>query len=244
MLQNTNGIVLRSVKYGDSSLVTTIFTELYGVQTYMVQGVRSTKAKQNRGGSFQPGVLLALVVYQQTQKNMQRIREFQAAYIYNGLQESVIKNSIVIFSAELLLRLLPEHAPLPELFNFAKDYFITLDKTALNGVANFPLYFIIQCSRALGYDLKGNYSAATPHLNLQEGGFTATPPVLIPFASDDEARALDLLLKAHDYEALPQVEMNGTLRMRLIEWYVTFLQQHTQYMGSLRSLPVLKTILH
>src|SRR4051812_44832359 len=115
MLQKTNGIVLRSVKYGDTSLVTTIFTAVSGVQTYMVKGVRTSKAGKNRAGSFQPGVLLEMVVYQQPHKNIQHIREFQAAYLYNSLHENVIKNSIGLFSAEVLLRLLPEHAPLPVL---------------------------------------------------------------------------------------------------------------------------------
>lgn len=244
MLQKTNGIVLRSVKYGDSSLVTTIFTSLYGVQSYMVQGVRSAKTSQNRAGSFQPGMLLEMVVYLQPQKNLQRIREFQFSYLYNGLQENVVKNSIVIFSVELLLRLLPEHAPLSELFDFAHEYFISLDKMSVPDTSNFPLYFIIQCSRALGYELKGNYKADTPHLNLREGGYSEQPPAVMPFALDEDARALDQLLRAADYDMLRQIEMNGAMRMRLIEWYVSFLQLHTQHMGNIRSLPVLRAILH
>jgi len=245
MLQKTNGIVLRSIKYGDTSLITTIFTSVSGVQTYMVQGVRSAKAKQNRAGSFQPGMLLEMVIYQQQQKNLQRIREFQAAYIYTSMQESVIKNTIVLFSAELLLRLLPEHAPLPALFDFAFEYFITLDTLPPESVANFPLFFIINCSRVLGYELKGDFSKETPYLNLQEGGFTAQPPVAITnYTNDEEAAALNRLLKADGYEALKNIELNAAMRMKLIDWYIAFLQQHTQHMGDIRSLPVLKAILH
>ena len=44
-MHKTKGIVLRTVKYGDTSLVVTIFTELFGVQTYLVNGVRSSKNK-------------------------------------------------------------------------------------------------------------------------------------------------------------------------------------------------------
>jgi DNA repair protein RecO (recombination protein O) len=244
MLHKTNGIVLRSVKYGESSLVTTIFTSLYGIQTYIVQGVRSSKARQNRAGSFQPGTLLELVVYQQPQKNLQRIREFQASYIYNSLQENVVKNSIVLFSVELLLRLLPEHAPLPALFEFASDYFITLDKKPVDSIANFPLFFIIQCSRKLGYDLKGNYSKQTPFLNLEEGGFTENTPSVTHFTNKEDDRVLDMLLKAEDYETLKNTEMNGAMRLRLIDWYIAFLQRHTQHMGNIRSLSILRAILH
>ena len=43
MTHKTKGIVLRTIKYGETSVVVTIFTELFGVQTYMVNGVRTTK---------------------------------------------------------------------------------------------------------------------------------------------------------------------------------------------------------
>lgn len=244
MLQKTKGIVLRSIKYGDSSLITTIFTEILGVQTYMVQGVRSSSMSRNRAGSFQPGTLLDMVVYQQPQKNMQRIKEFQPAYIYTTLHEDVVRNSVLLFSAELLLKLLPEEAPQPALFDFSFQYFTTLDKAGAQGVANFPLYFVINCCRILGYDLKGNYSEATPHLNLQEGGFTDNPPQAVPYTSDEDARALQQLLNAADYEQLAKVEMNATMRLRLTDWYVLFLQAHTQHMGNLKSLSVLRAILH
>lgn len=244
MLHKTNGLVLRSVKYGDSSIITTIFTNTYGIQTYIVQGVRSTKAKTNRAGFFQPGMLLELVVYQQPQKNMQRIREFQPAYIYTTVQESVIKNSIVLFSVELLLRLLPEHAPMPVLFDFTNKYFTEMDKMPTESVANLPLFFIIQCSRFLGYELKGDYTKDTPYLNLQEGGFTSHAPASIPYTKDEDAVALNAFIREEDYDQLKHVEMSAAMRFRLIDWYIAFLKQHTQHMGNIKSLAVLQTILH
>jgi DNA repair protein RecO (recombination protein O) len=244
MLHKTNAIILRSVKYGETSLVVTAFTDLYGVQTYMVQGVRTAKSRQNRAAFFQPGTLLELVVYHQPQKTMQRIREFQAAYIYNGLQEDVVKNSIVLFSVEVLLRLLPELGPLPSLFTLAYEYFIALDKMPLHTVANFPLFFIIECSRELGYTLKGQYTPETPYLNSTDGGFTDHAPAEPSGLSDDEARALSMLLQVTDTTALNHIEMNAGQRLRLIDWYVAYLQQHTQHMGNIRSLSVLRAILH
>lgn len=244
MLDKTNGIVLRSVKYGDTSLVVTMFTEVYGMQTYMVRGVRTSKAKQNRMGFFQPGTLLELVVYRQPQKNMQHLREYQSAYIYSTVQEDVIKNSILLFSAEVLLRLLPELGPLPALFEFATSYFIALDKMPVHDVANFPLYFVIQCSRELGYNIKGSYGKDTPYLNLHDGGFSEHPPAEVTMVNNEDAMMLDRLCNAGDIEAQNQVEMNADMRLRLIDWYVAYLQQHTQHMGNVRSLSVLRAILH
>ena len=244
MLQNTPGIVLRSVKYGETSLVTTIFTEVYGVQTYMVQGVRSAKTGRNKAGMLQPGMLNELVVYYQPMKNMQRLREFQPAYIYQSIQQDVVKNAVALFSIELLMRLLPEHAPFPELFEFSLNYFKQLDITPVQLTGNFPLFFLVTCGNHMGFGLKGNYCEETPHLNLQDGGFTAHPPQAEPFTTPSDAGALERIQQADNYELLQGITLNAAQRIRLTEWYILYLQQHSGHMGNIRSLAVLQAILH
>jgi DNA repair protein RecO (recombination protein O) len=244
MIAGTKGIVLRAIKYGETSLVVTLFTSQFGIQTYMVKGVRSSRSRQNRAAAFQPGTLLDMVVYRQPQKNMQHLREFQPAYIYATLQENVIKNSVLLFSVELLLRTLPENAPLQGLFDFAWEYFIALDKIPVSKTANLPLFFIIQCSRELGYELAGSYSAETPYANIHEGSFAEHPPAMPPYLNDEDAAVLSRLLRVSDYNELDQVEMNSEMRLRLLDWYIAFLQLHTQHTGNIRSLTVLRSVLH
>jgi DNA repair protein RecO (recombination protein O) len=244
MLHKTRGIVLRAVKYGDTSLICTIFTEAYGTQSYMMQGVRSAKSKQQKAGLLQPATLLDLVVYQKPLRSMQRIREFHPAFVYHSMQEEVVKNSIALFSVELLLRLLPEHAQAPELFRFCYDYFCMLDEWPVADVANFPLFFISRCSQYLGYELKGNYSEQTPHLSLHAGGFTAHPPSVPPYLTNDEAHILDNILKSKDTTQLKELGINAAMRYRLLDWYIQFLQLHTQHLGNIRSLAVLQEVLH
>jgi DNA repair protein RecO (recombination protein O) len=244
MLQKTKGLVLRSVKYGETSLISTIFTESSGVQSFMVQGVRSSKSRQNRAGSFQPGTLLELVIYLQPDKNLQRIKEYQAACFYTSMHEEVIKNSIALFSIEILLRLLPEHAPLPDLFAFVYNYFTTLDHLPVKSVANFPLFFIIHCSKEFGVEPHGIYRAETPYLNLEEGGFTEHVPAVVAAITDEDSRFLDQLLRITDLGELQTIALNADIRLRLIDWYVAYLQKHTQHMGNVRSLSILRTILH
>ena len=48
MVHKTKGIVLRTVKYGETSVIVTILTELFGLQSYLVNGVRTSSGK---GGS-------------------------------------------------------------------------------------------------------------------------------------------------------------------------------------------------
>lgn len=244
MLQNTRGIVLRAVKYGETSLITSIFTEKHGVQSYMVQGVRSSKSKSNKAALLQPATLLELVVYQKPQANLQRLKEYQYAHIYIHMQEDIVRNSIALFSVELLLRLLPEHAQQPELFEFSFDYFKKLDALDIASVANFPIYFIIQCGHILGYEITGDYSERTPHANLQDGAFTEHLPPMGPHLQDDEARMLSALLHIKELGELKQIVLNATMRYRLMDWYIAFLHQHTQHLGNIRSLAVLQAVLH
>ncbi|MBS1772678.1 MAG: DNA repair protein RecO [Bacteroidetes bacterium] len=244
MLQHTKAIVLRSVKYGDTSLISTLFTEKQGIQSYMVQGARSSKAKSNKAALLQPATLLDLVVYHKPQTKLQQIKEFQFAHIYTSLQEEVVKNSIALFSAELLLRLLPEQAQQPELFAFSFDYFCELDKMPVTDVANLPLYFIIHCSRILGYEIRGNYSADTPHLNLHEGAYMSLAPVAAPYVLDEDARVLNAFLLADDMASLKSIVLNAEMRYRLLDWYIEFLHQHTQHLSTIKSLEVLRAVLH
>ena len=85
MTHKTKGIVLRAIKYGETSLVVTIFTELFGVQTYMVNGVRTSKKNTAKANYFQPAAILDMVVYHSENKSMQRIKEFSWAFLFDTL---------------------------------------------------------------------------------------------------------------------------------------------------------------
>jgi DNA repair protein RecO (recombination protein O) len=246
MLHTTRGIVLRSIKYGETSLVTTAFTRIHGVQTYLLQGVRTSSGKGRTGRTalLQPASLLELVAYHKPGQHMHRVKEFNAVHIYGQLQEDVVKNSVALYSVELLLRLLPVDAPQADLFDFAFEYFIQLDALPTSVIGNFPLFFTVQCSRALGYTLFGNYDEDTPYLDLHEGGFTEDAPVARPFVSDEDARTLDAVLRARTVEEVAAVPMNAETRFRLLDWYIEFLHRHTQHLGPVKSLGVLRTVLH
>src|ERR1041384_8381166 len=127
MLHIARGIVLRVVKYGDTSVIASIFTELFGMQSYIVNGARSSKPKASKGNLLQPGNILDLVVYHHDQKNIQRISEYKMSYIYTSLHVNVVKNTVALFIIEILQKALrqPEHTP--ALFYFTSTALQALD---------------------------------------------------------------------------------------------------------------------
>src|SRR5882672_735328 len=97
-IHKTKGIVLRAVKYGETSLIVTIFTEIFGVQSYMVNGVRtSTKKGTGKANLFQPSAILDLVVYHNELKHLNRVKEFRWAHLYTTIFSDVPKNAVALF---------------------------------------------------------------------------------------------------------------------------------------------------
>ncbi|HKH60512.1 MAG TPA: DNA repair protein RecO, partial [Flavitalea sp.] len=130
MLHKTKGIVIRVVKYGETSVIVSIYTELFGIQSYIVNGVRtSSKKGSGKANLFQPAAILDLVVYHNELKNIQRLREFKWAYLYNNLFFDVIKNSVALYMIELMQKSLKQPEPNADLFHFLEDAFLHLDKS-------------------------------------------------------------------------------------------------------------------
>ena len=85
----------RTVKYGETSLIVTIFTDLFGVQSYLINGVRaSTKKGSGKANLFQPAAILDLIVYHNELRNLQRIKEFRWGHLYQNIFSDIRKNAV------------------------------------------------------------------------------------------------------------------------------------------------------
>ena len=85
------------------------YTELFGVQTYIVKGVRqASKKSTGKSAFFQPAAILDLVVYHNELKNLQFIRDYNWGFLYQHVLFDVIKNSVAMYIVELLLHSLKQ----------------------------------------------------------------------------------------------------------------------------------------
>ncbi|MBS1643438.1 MAG: DNA repair protein RecO [Bacteroidetes bacterium] len=245
MIAPTQSIVLRAVKYGETSIISTQFTRQFGVQAYLIRGARAGgKGRGNKAGMLQPGTLLDIVCQQKPHTQLQQLKELTPTSVYRNIYEEPRSNSVALFATEVLLRLLPEAAPIPELFDFAQDFLLQLDRVAPKLIANFPLYFLLHCARALGYELVGQWTEETPYLNLMQGSFTAHPPQESTQLTTVDTQALSLLMSCNSLDEVTQLSIKAMSRSRLLEWFIEFLKSHTEHMGNLKSLAILKVILH
>ncbi|MBV7533656.1 DNA repair protein RecO [Chitinophaga sp. sic0106] len=243
MLHKTRGIVLRTVKYGDTSMIVSIFTELFGMQSYIVNGVRSSKPKAARGNLLQPGNILELVVYHQEIKNLQRIAEFKLAYIFSSLHFNIVKNTVALYMIELLQKTLKQPEQHLELYYFVENAFEVLDKSELPVVANMPLFFTLKVGEYLGFRINGRYSEYTPYLDLQEGHYTDLPPHHIHHLEPESSQYTDALSQCTATEELASIVMNKERRRKLLYAYLEFFRLHLPDFVEMQSPPILHDIL-
>lgn len=243
-LHKTKGIVLRTVKYGETSLIVSIYTQQFGLQSYIVQGVRSaTKKTPARANYFQPGALLDLVVYHNERSQLQRIREFRWSVLYEHLFTDIIKNSVLLYIVELVQKTIRQPEPNDELFAFLEDALLQLDAARPAVTANFPLFFALHFSAFFGFQLSLPGNDTPPILDLQEGLFTHLPPVHMHYAEGAAAIALQELMRVMQPNELTEVPMQQELRRHLLEVMEVFYRLHVPEFGTMRSTPILKEVL-
>lgn len=244
MLHKTKAIILRTVAYGDTSLVVTAYTELYGMQSYLVKGARSSAKK---GGSqaqfFQPSALLELVVYHNEQKQLQIIKEVKWAFLYQQVLSNVFRNAVALFMVEMLTKSIKQTETNFELFEFVENNLRILDEADLPVVANLPLHFSLHLAGQLGIKLEDNFSAATPFLDLQEGRFVEQIPKHNFYLDGNLAETTHAMLQMDNAVTIYRFKLNKQLRHQLLQAYEYFYQFHLHDFGYLRTVKVMEAVL-
>jgi len=243
MIHKTKGIVLRTVKYGETSLVVSIFTELFGLQSYLVNGVRTpTKKGTAKANLFQPAAILELIAYKNEFKNLQRLKEFRWAYLYQHILSDVKKNAVALFIIELLSKCLKQPEANAELFSFAEDSFLHLDIADNTVTANFPLFFALHLAVFFGFRISDEFSEKLQYLDLEEGRFVEQQPKHSHYLQDREAAAVSHMLKIMQPVELQEVALNQEMRRRITHAIEQYYALHIPDFGTMKTLPVLREI--
>jgi DNA repair protein RecO (recombination protein O) len=242
MIYSSKGIVLRTIKYGETSVIASIFTELFGIQSYMVNGVRIS-GKTGKAHFFQPASILEMQVYHNELKNLQRIKDLKWAVLYKNIFSDVTKNSVALFMVELLQKNLKQPETNEDLFHFCEDAFLQLDQADPQVTANFPIYFSIQIAQILGFRLRDNYSQERNIFNLYEGSFSDERMATENQLSIEISFEISQILKAVHPQDLGEIKMNKNTRMAILKNLESYYSWHVPEFGTMKTLNVLTEVL-
>ncbi len=241
MLIKTAGIILHSLKYGETSIIARIYTRELGLQSYLVHGVRKakTRVKQNL---FQPLTNLDLVVYHKEKEGLHRIKEVVCPKAYISIPYNIQKSAIAMFLAEMLQHALKNQDAATELYDFLNDSFYLLDNTT-DSLAVFHLVFLIKLSRYLGFQPRNNYDRLHCFFNLQEGMFqTGQCHPAICLNREQSMQFLNIMNA--DMEHPGRLIIPKKQRKEILNRIVDYYGFHLDGMPEVKSLAVLETVLN
>lgn len=239
MLLKTKGIVFKSLKYSETSLILDIYTLEKGLRSYIISGVRNKKSK-TKAGIMQISSLVEIVAYDKSQTSLQRIKEIKPSFLYKGIPFNVVKSSLAMFMMELCRKTIKESENNPSLFSFVESWLIHLDSTQ-DKLSNVPVTFMIQLAEELGIGLQNNFSPQSNLFDLKEGLFVSENASIEAFCNQEESKALAELLSTQiqSYAALP---IHKSIRTTLLNKLINFYQWHIDGFTELKTLSVLKTV--
>ncbi|MCB9282765.1 MAG: DNA repair protein RecO [Lewinellaceae bacterium] len=239
MLIKTRGIVFRNQKYGETSVILDVYTEEKGLQSYIVHGVRTTKARVS-ASLVQVMSLVELVTYSRDDRSLQHIKEIRPEVVYQSIPFDLKKGAIGLFMIEMARKSIREIEENKALFDFLHGSFLFLDQT-LQPVGNFHLYFLCELAVFLGFQPDGTASSETPYFDLQEGSFLSSIPSHPYYVDEAQSLLLSRVLESTP-EAIAGLQLSRTERRALLYHLMDYYRLHIEHFPTIHSHQVLETI--
>ncbi|MNK30594.1 DNA repair protein RecO [compost metagenome] len=240
MLHKTRGIVLRTTTYSESSVVVQVFTEKFGIQSYLINGVKKPKAKIPMN-VLQPLHLLEMVVYHKQNTQIQRVQEARPMPMFKSIPYDVIKNTIIQFLNEVLYKSIRQQHVDEQLFEYLYNAISWFDETEELNV-NFHLSFLMKLTRFLGFAPQPQARVDQKYFDLQDGNFTSLSPIHPYFTSAEEGNSLMQLLNT-SFEKNTEIKFPNSYRRLLLDKILIYYQLHTASFGQVKSHQILEEVL-
>lgn len=235
--QSTEAIVLKTTNYSDTSLIVKIFSQDYGVQTYLAKGAKGRKSK-NKANFFQPLSILKITGVK-SKSDLLILKEASFAHPYAEIPFDMLKSSVLFFINEFLYRIfLAEDFSDKGLYQFIKKSILLLDNTK-HSVANFHVVFLAHFTHFMG--IFPNNTDNGRFFDITGGTFSHRS--VIPYLDEKTSGLLKQILST-SFEEFHQLELTKNDKKQLLDGLLLYYKTHIEGFRELKSYEVLKTVLN
>ncbi len=215
MIVRTEAVVLRGIKYGETSRIVTLFTREKGKLTVMAKGARLPKSKF--GATLEPTAYTQVVFYYKSTRGLQTLSESAHVEPFLNLHRDLERLTLGLRIVELVDVLMQKEDAQPHVFNLVVQTLRRLNE-APQRAANVLPYFQLRLAAALGFAPQVEREAVE-RLPREGGRLLLDSGAPVPPHSDDappaaaERRASRAALRA--WAVFVRAALDDVMRMRL-----------------------------
>lgn len=233
---SSHGIVLRSLRYGDSHIIVSIFTEAAGTVDFIL---RSTSRSRSgvKASAWMPLSLVEVVWEPRQKAGLQNVRELTLWRPWRSIPFQPSKSAIALFLGEFLGHVLRKEPSDAQLFAFVTGSLEWLDESEAH-FANFHIVFLTKLARFLGFMPNADEWHAGALFDLESATFVGAVPPHPYYLEATEAALVPKFLRMN-LRSMQNVGLNGAMRRRALEIALLFYRLHIPELPELKSLAVL-----
>ena len=239
---HTRGIVIRTLKYGETSVIADILTAEKGLCTFIGGNVRAAKSRMPYS-LFQSLTVVDMVSYWKDDYDaLHRLKECRAGWVWTGIPFDLKKGAVALFIAEVLRKCLHNGDKNDALYEWLMEVLQTLD-TATGSVAHLHLWFMAQLPEFMGFQMQWETEIeGVFYFDLKEGELVAAPPHHGQYMNAGDTQHLLQLLQAPLADAL-EFTWPHTERKSLLTKLLLYYQFHVPGFDEIHTPAVLEMVM-
>lgn len=246
MIVKTEAIVLRSVNYGETSQIVTLYTRAMGTVAVIAKGARSQKSRF--GSALQLMSHVQVVFYFKNSRNVHTLSESTHLTLFRKIYRELDRMAVGVQIIESVRVLMLHPEPDEFAFDLVLDVLTRLEE-ADDRWANLLPYFQLRLSATLGFapaldreDVRGIGSAGG-FLTLTDGSVSESKPAepSAP-ASRSAIRAIGVIVHAK-LDTVMRMDLENSVLLEVVDLVETYLRYHVEGFRPSRSKAVFDRIL-
>jgi len=149
VILKTDAIVLKTFPYGDSSVITHLYTRSFGIKSFIFRRSKSPGAR-NKIALFQPLQQIEIIFYQKANRDIQFLSESRLIRYYRYLDQDPVGISFACYLIEIFRSCLKEEEENKKLFDFLQQTLNLMDEHS-KGRVQLLVYFLLHFTAYLGF---------------------------------------------------------------------------------------------
>ena len=207
-------IVLNTTRVKENSIVLHTISRTYGRRSFLV------RVGKNAGMSYSlPLNLLEVSVTENPKSDLWYAKVISAEAPLNSIRDNIYKNTISLFMAEVLFRIVKQGNAEDGLYDWCRRQILTLDALETD-FSNFHIRFLLELAVALGF---------RPQVN-----------DILPFTGEYQS-VIESFMTSSLAESM-LIPLSGQVRNDLASSLIRYLEFHPEATINIRSLAVLREL--